>query len=248
MKRASSPSPPSRPAARRHARTAPRSRRSRDAAPARRPPRTRDPARTREALLRAGAALFSRNGYDGTSTGAIAARARVNKALINYHFGGKQGLWDAILASLFEPAAGRLESLPDLPPDVAISTLIATIAGTLEARPEVAVMLLREVLSGGRHLDRTVDSYLVRVFGAVRRILERGIETGTFRRTDPLLVHLSLIGSLIFYFATRTFRDRMLASRLIVNRPPATEHFIRSLQETFLHGLSGGRRRGSEGS
>jgi AcrR family transcriptional regulator len=36
--------------------------------------------------------LFADHGYEETSVRAIVAKARVNQAAINYHFGGKDGL------------------------------------------------------------------------------------------------------------------------------------------------------------
>ncbi|MCC6794377.1 MAG: TetR/AcrR family transcriptional regulator [Candidatus Hydrogenedentes bacterium] len=48
-------------------------------------------------LLRAAADAFAAQGYDAASTRAIADRAGVNIALIAYHFGGKDGLFDAVI-------------------------------------------------------------------------------------------------------------------------------------------------------
>jgi AcrR family transcriptional regulator len=70
-----------------------------------------DAAATRAALLSAGAALFAEDGFDGVTTAAVAARAGVNKALISYHFGGKRGLYQAILASGFAEMAERLKAV-----------------------------------------------------------------------------------------------------------------------------------------
>ena len=68
----------------------------------------RDPEATRQALLRAGAELFSERGFDGVPIEEVAARAGVNKALISYHFRGKRGLYVAILESAFASMAERL--------------------------------------------------------------------------------------------------------------------------------------------
>jgi len=54
--------------------------------------RRRDAAATRDALLAAGTELFAERGYDGVPVWAIAKEAGVNKAMINYHFGGKRKL------------------------------------------------------------------------------------------------------------------------------------------------------------
>ena len=59
---------------------------------------------TRERILAAAERLFFDHGYDGTSSRMITAAARVNLAAVNYHFGGKEGLFQAMLA-------GRLDAL-----------------------------------------------------------------------------------------------------------------------------------------
>jgi TetR/AcrR family transcriptional regulator, regulator of cefoperazone and chloramphenicol sensitivity len=55
------------------------------------------PAETHDALLDAAEALFSERGYGGVSTREIVERAGANIAAIRYHFGSKQGLYEAVL-------------------------------------------------------------------------------------------------------------------------------------------------------
>lgn len=72
---------------------------------------------TRLTLIRAGISVFSRKGYDGASNRLLAKKAGVNLALISYHFGGKRGLYFAVirhvshkLAVRFAPALKKIES------------------------------------------------------------------------------------------------------------------------------------------
>jgi AcrR family transcriptional regulator len=62
------------------------------------PTASRTRAATDERLLAAAERLFLAHGYDGTSSRMITAAARVNLAAANYHFGGKNGLFRAMLA------------------------------------------------------------------------------------------------------------------------------------------------------
>ena len=71
----------------------------------------RDPEATEEALLRAGAELFAEAGYDGVRVEALAKRAGVNKAMINYHFGGKRKLYLAVIQSAFTELSAQVEAL-----------------------------------------------------------------------------------------------------------------------------------------
>ncbi|WP_163507567.1 TetR/AcrR family transcriptional regulator [Fodinicola acaciae] len=58
--------------------------------------RQRDAERSRRLILQAAVAEFSANGFAGARVSRIADRAGVNKQLISYYFGGKQGLWEAV--------------------------------------------------------------------------------------------------------------------------------------------------------
>jgi AcrR family transcriptional regulator len=193
--------------------------------------RRRDAAGTREALLTAGAALFAERGYEGVPVRAIAQRAGVNKTMINYHFGGKRKLYLAILNATFGEVVPRVEGLaasaapaPDL-----LRQLIAVVGDAATRRhPHFPAMMLREVLTGGKHLDPAVVDKPRRVLAAVQRIVERGVREGAFRPVDPLLTHLSLVGSLVFFFATAGFRERVLADGRLGIKPPPTSSTSRT--------------------
>jgi AcrR family transcriptional regulator len=51
------------------------------------------PARTRQRLLEAAEELFAARGFRAASVRAITTRAGCNLAAVNYHFGGKRGLY-----------------------------------------------------------------------------------------------------------------------------------------------------------
>jgi AcrR family transcriptional regulator len=51
---------------------------------------------TKDRILEAALAEFSTRGYDGASVDAIAQRASANKAMIYYHFPGKEALFEAV--------------------------------------------------------------------------------------------------------------------------------------------------------
>lgn len=58
---------------------------------------------TRERILAAAERLFLDHGYDGASSRMITAAAKVNLAAVNYHFGDKRGLFQAMLARRLDP-------------------------------------------------------------------------------------------------------------------------------------------------
>ncbi|HEX9356923.1 MAG TPA: TetR/AcrR family transcriptional regulator [Streptosporangiaceae bacterium] len=80
--------------------------------------RQRDAERSRQALLAAALDEFSVRGYAGTRVADIARRAGVNKQLINYYFGSKEGLYLALQRSWLD----REESFA--PPDLPLADLV----------------------------------------------------------------------------------------------------------------------------
>jgi AcrR family transcriptional regulator len=58
---------------------------------------TRPAEITRRALIDAATAVFADQGYEGGSVRAITQKAKANQAAITYHFGGKEGLYRAVL-------------------------------------------------------------------------------------------------------------------------------------------------------
>ena len=80
--------------------------------------RKRRTGATREALIRAASRQFALGGYEGTSVEAIAEEAGVNKALISYHFGGKQQLYSTVLLEPIHAAREEFGALlpPGTPP------------------------------------------------------------------------------------------------------------------------------------
>ncbi|MGC4031931.1 MAG: TetR family transcriptional regulator [Tepidisphaeraceae bacterium] len=80
-----------------------------------------------EILLNTAEALFSASGYDGVSMRDLTREAGVNLAAVNYHFGSKEQLFQAVIRRRVAPLnARRLEALDlilksagNRPPDLA---------------------------------------------------------------------------------------------------------------------------------
>jgi TetR/AcrR family transcriptional regulator, regulator of cefoperazone and chloramphenicol sensitivity len=160
--------------------------------PKRKPARRRQPARqdgveTRQQLLQAAGEVFAEHGYANATSKEICARANANVAAVNYHFGGKDGLYAAVL----EEAHARLISLDALAaaaqspidPRVKLKLFIGRIVGEISKRGaeswELRV-LSREVLSQSAMMDRMVDNQIVpksRLFrGIVADIMQLPVE------------------------------------------------------------------------
>ena len=205
-----------------------------------RAPGRRDAEATREALLAAATTLFADRGFDGTTVDAIAVGARVNKAMINYHFDGKLGLYTAILKRDFGWALTRLTQLESEPvrADAKLARFVAIFGELHQRRPGFSAMMLREAMSGGRRLDPALLPDIRHIFGAVQSIVAQGISEGTFRPVDPLFMHHTVIGCLAFFFAAKPLRDRMIAEGVVATAPPDPQRFVAHVQELLARGLA----------
>ena len=55
----------------------------------------------------------------------------------------------------------------------------------------------------------------------------------------PVLTHLGIVGSLVSFFATAGFRERVLSSRRPLGlKPPTPAAYVNHLQEMITHGLA----------
>lgn len=70
---------------------------------------------TRQRLLYAAVIAFADKGFIGASIREIAQRAQANSALVNYYFGGKEGLYEAALGFLFDHPDNAVHGLPTPP-------------------------------------------------------------------------------------------------------------------------------------
>jgi TetR/AcrR family transcriptional regulator len=71
---------------------------------------TRDPEATKARILTAALREFSAKGISGARVDAIAARAKVNKRMLYYYFGSKEGLFQEILRRRLHERSSRLRT------------------------------------------------------------------------------------------------------------------------------------------
>ena len=85
------------------------------------------PISSRDRILYAGKRLFARNGYENTSTVAIAREAGTSESQLMKHFGSKQGLLAAILDCGWDSVIHRVRSAQNEGP------VMTRLVGALEA-------------------------------------------------------------------------------------------------------------------
>ena len=171
----------------------------------------RGAAESRARLLEAAAGEFAARGFDGAKVHRIAARARVNKAMVYYHFANKAALYREILRDVFGAAADAVRAVPPRggSADAQLRGFVAAIASSTLSRPHFPSIWLRELAEGGRHLDESVLGHMRHVMATLGEILASGRRDGRYREVHPLLVQMSIVGPLLLFSASEPVRERL---------------------------------------
>lgn len=106
---------------------------------------------TREKLLNSAEQLFAEHGISGTTLRAVTRAAKVNLAAVHYHFGGKEGLLDAVVER--RATAMNLERLRELD-ELERSTRRLATGASKRRTPQVEDILRAFFLSGLRAFER----------------------------------------------------------------------------------------------
>ncbi|MBC7435232.1 MAG: TetR family transcriptional regulator C-terminal domain-containing protein [Bdellovibrionales bacterium] len=106
-----------------------------------------------EAIRNAAIAEFSQNGLKGTSTQAIAERAGLTKPQLHYYIQGKEALYEELLTSVVSEWKGMFDAGSTDPAKV-LGNYIRFKLQLAFDKPEISRIFTREVLDGGRNLDK----------------------------------------------------------------------------------------------
>jgi len=110
----------------------------------------RGAAATKARILDAAEALFMEHGFEATSLRSITATAAVNLAAVNYHFGSKEELFQAVLTRRLDPMnQARVSLLDKLEADAAAQPLACEQILTALLTP--ALTLARDPQRGGKN-------------------------------------------------------------------------------------------------
>jgi AcrR family transcriptional regulator len=194
-------------------------------------------ALSRERLLAAAAAEFAARGFAGAKVDRIAAKARLNKAMIYYHFEDKAALYQAILARVFGTIADAVSTgVTAADPEEQIREFVRVIGQEAGTRPHFAAMWLRELADGGPHIDAPVLSEMRRVLEVLAGIIERGVSGGRFRPVHPLVVQVSIVGPILVFLTSAPARER-LARRGEALASPDREQLLRHIERAAIGAL-----------
>ena len=174
--------------------------------------RQRDPERTKARILEAATAEFGAKGFAAARVSDIADRAGVNKQLISYYFGGKQGLYNEI-AERWQQTSADMAG-PERPLDAVVAEF--TMAN-LRNRDWAKLMVRSNLDSGSEAPDEQADrGYMQAQVADIRRRQAAGELPDDL---DPAYFMLALFAAA----AASVTLPRV--TRMIVDEDPESEEF-----------------------
>ena len=102
---------------------------------------------TRTRILDAAEELFMQHGFEGTSMRLLTAKAGVNLAAVNYHFGSKDALIEALFRRRLDPMNAERVAALDRLEDFSAENIIRAFV-----RP--SLRLIEDAQGGGRNFIR----------------------------------------------------------------------------------------------
>jgi AcrR family transcriptional regulator len=159
------------------------------------------PARKRQ-ILAVATNLFARQGFSGTTTRQIAQRAGVNEALVFRHFPTKEGLyWDVLEAKIREAApVERIEETLTSSPGIEVFERVAFEILERRAKDDtLSRLLLFSGLENHKLARRFFGTYVADYYDRLAYHIDRLMQVGDLRRTDPLLAARAFLGMVVYH-------------------------------------------------
>jgi TetR/AcrR family transcriptional regulator len=159
-------------------------------------------ATVEEKIRQAAIKEFSRYGFEGSRVDRIAKTAKINKAMIYYHYKSKEKLYEAILSTLAE---GINNSVKNIIEDGnfdknKLYTLVSTyIDFFCNIDPDFTKIMLREISSGGNYFRKIIYAKALHPLSSILiENISREIKNKVLRPINPFYLMHQIIGSIVF--------------------------------------------------
>jgi AcrR family transcriptional regulator len=180
------------------------------------------PVGSRDKILDVGEALFARRGYAGVGLREVADRVGLGKSSLFHHFRSKGSLYLSVLQRVFERIDERVR--PSFEgggaPGERLERCVDALIDALAEHPATARLLLRGLFEDDDLPAQAeaelaqAERMLERLLGRLLGLLREGVETGAFRPVSPPHVLQTLIGAVVYHFASGEFGEGVIGAPL----------------------------------
>jgi len=168
----------------------------------------------KEQIINAAIELFAQKGFEGTSIRDLAAKADVNVAMVNYYFGSKEKLFEALVEMKASSARVLLEELAkdkQLTSIEKIDRVIDSYVERLFTNRLFHRVIHQELMLNQREtLQQIITDLLYPNTLVIKGIIDEGIKRGQFKKVDVELTIASLVGTINQILLSKKFCLKIL--------------------------------------
>jgi len=204
------------------------------------------PHETRTRILDAAEELFMQHGFEGTSMRLLTTRAAVNLAAVNYHFGSKDALIEAVFRRRLDPMnAARLGALDKLESEAAGRALAPE--AIIRAFVGESLRMVEDAKGGGRNFIRLLGRTYTEPAKTIRALIGQMYAPtmerykAALERALPQMPREELVWRMHFMFGTLSYTLAATdAVQLIAGCKPEDRHDARLLEDRLTAFLAAG--------
>lgn len=204
-------------------------------------PITRDPEKSRANILQAARIEFARCGLGGARVDQIAKIAGINKRMLYYYFGNKDGLFCAVLEANYahKRDSEKALALEQEEPVEAIRKLIALTWGYYLKHPEFLTLLNSANLHQAKHLKKSKEVRKMHTpfVSMIKSVLDKGVSQEVFKKdVDPAQLYISIAGLAYFYLSNQYTLSAIFGRNLLA--PTARKERLEHMTDVVLSYLT----------
>jgi len=189
----------------------------------------------RKQILRVAITLFAHQGFKGTTTKEVAAKAGVTEALIFRHFPSKEELYWAVIQSKMQESSPkdrmwRRLNVRDSDADI-LSGLAEDILERRAKDQTLSRLLLYSALENHRLSSRFFRAFISEYYEMLAEYIEQRTREGVFRRLDPMLAARGFLGMIVYHSWVQELFGGKRYQRLSV------QQVSRTLVDVWLQGM-----------
>jgi TetR/AcrR family transcriptional regulator len=203
----------------------------------RRPKSIKADVDTRADILIAARQVFARRGVDGTSVREVAEAAKVNNAMIYYHFKDKVDLYRAVLGDSFAALDHVWDNKifqSNAPVRNKIQKYIEEFIRFEQSNEDLRRIMSIEFASCGENCKWLADNYFQRHYEKLVLILKQGTRAGELKKFDPTVVISSLLGMIVQGFISRPIAEYVTGKKMDLS----IKRFGNFITTIFFDGLA----------
>lgn len=168
----------------------------------------RNAERSKAAILQAATEEFCTHGFPGARVERIALRSKANMRMLYHYFGNKEGLYMAVLESVYGQIRSEEQKLDlkNMPPVEGMRRLTLFTFDFFAQHPHFVALINNENILNGRFLGRSerIKAMTVPLVESIEDLLQRGRAEGVFRDgIDAIQLYVSIVAQSQIHISNR---------------------------------------------